>query len=99
MSAASVFARPRKNGDDDVGADMGEVGEGSEKAGCDGDRLAERSEFCDMEREVMGTVRLLMLAFWSRGFHSALRLFDRGGSSGGISSAAGRGRPFTTATS
>jgi hypothetical protein len=42
---ASVFARPRKNGVDDELAAIGEVGEGREKAGCEGDRLAERSEF------------------------------------------------------
>jgi hypothetical protein len=43
-SEASVFARPRKNGVDELAA-MGDVGEGREKAGCEGDRLAERSEF------------------------------------------------------
>ncbi len=57
VRAASVFALPRKKGDDDGDAAIGEVGEGSEKAGCDGDRFIDRSEFCDMDREEMGTVR------------------------------------------
>jgi len=61
VSAARVFARPRKKGDEEEGADMGDVGDGSEKAGCDGDRFVERSEVCDMERPPMGIVRLLML--------------------------------------
>jgi hypothetical protein len=78
---------------------MGELGEGSEKAGCEGERFIDRSEFCEREREVMGTVRLLMFVFEARGFHSALRLLERGGSSGGISSGAGSGRSLTTATS
>jgi hypothetical protein len=97
--AASVFARPRKRGDeDDVGADTGDPGEDREKAGWEGDRFAERSEPCERERDVMGTVRLLIFEFELRGFQSALRLlFGCGGSSGGISSAAGKGRPLTTA--
>lgn len=99
-SEASVFARPRKNGDDDELEAIGEVGEGSEKAGCDGDRLVERSEFWDMLRDPIGTVRLLRFGSELRGFHAGLRwLLGRGGSSGGISSGAGRGRPLTTATS
>lgn len=51
---ARVFARPRKNGDEDA---IGEAGEGSENVGCDGDRLPERSELADMERDPIGTVR------------------------------------------
>lgn len=43
-SEARVLARPRKNGDDDELVAMGDVGEGSENAGCEGDRLLERSE-------------------------------------------------------
>ena len=92
LRAASVLARPRNR--DEVGAEaIGEVGEGSEKAGCEGDRLAERSEVCDMERSPMGIVMLLMFVFEVRGFHSALKLFGRDGSSGGMSSGAGRGLP------
>jgi hypothetical protein len=97
---ARVFARPRKNGDEEELLAMGEVGEGSEKAGCDGDKLLDLSEFCDMEREPIGRVRLLRFGSELRGFQDTLRcLLGRGGSSGGISSGAGRGRPFTTATS
>ena len=92
------MARPRKKGDDDGDVAIGEVGEGREKAGCDGDRLADLSEFWERDRDEMGTVTLLMLELELRGFQSALRLFERDGSSGGISSGAGRGRPFTTAT-
>jgi hypothetical protein len=99
VRAASVLARPRKKGDDEGEAAMGEVGDGSEKAGCDGERFMDRSEFDDMDRDVMGTVRLLMLVPEARGFHAGLRFVDREGSSGGTSSGAGSARPFTTATS
>jgi hypothetical protein len=44
-SDARVFARPRKNGEEDELVAMGDVGEGSEKAGCEGDRLLDWSEF------------------------------------------------------
>jgi hypothetical protein len=37
VSAARVLARPRKNGEEEAGAEIGDVGEGSEKAGCDGE--------------------------------------------------------------
>lgn len=72
-SDASVFARLRKKGDDAELLDTGETGGGREKAGCMGDRLVERSEFCDMEREPMGTVRLLMFVSEERGFQAGLR--------------------------
>jgi hypothetical protein len=99
-SEASVFARPRKNGDDDELVAIGDVGDGRENAGCDGDRLLERSEFWDMLRDPIGTVRLLRFGSELRGFHAGLRcLLGRDGSSGGMSSAAGSGRPLTTATS
>jgi hypothetical protein len=49
------------------------VGEGSEKAGWDGDRLLERSEFWDMLRDPIGTVSLLRLGSELRGFHAGLR--------------------------
>ena len=42
VSAANVFARPRKNGgvDAEFGGDPnGEAGDGREKAGCEGDRF------------------------------------------------------------
>lgn len=98
-SEASVFARPRKNGVDEFAA-IGDVGDGSEKAGCEGDSVPERSEFWDMLRDPIGTVRLLRLGSELRGFHAGLRwLLGREGSSGGISSGAGRGLPLTTATS
>jgi hypothetical protein len=66
---ASVLALPRKKGVDDEFWAMGDVGEGREKAGCEGDRLPDRSEFWDMERASMGTVRLLMEGSEVRGFH------------------------------
>jgi hypothetical protein len=95
---ASVFARPRKNGDEDELLAIGEAGEGREKVGCDGERLPAGS--WDILRDPMGTVSLFRLGSELRGFHAGLRcLVGRGGSSGGISSAAGSGRPFTTATS
>ena len=97
MSAARVLARPRKNGVEEDELESGEVGEGSEKAGCDAVRFAERSEACDMVRPPIGTVKLLMFWFELRGFHSVLRLFGRGDSSSGTSSGAGRGLPLTTA--
>lgn len=79
---------------------IGEVGEGREKAGCDGESAPDRSEFWDMERAPMGTVRLLTFESEERGFHCGLRWFTgRGGPSGGISSGAGSGRPLATATS
>jgi hypothetical protein len=78
---------------------MGDVGGGSEKAGCDGERFIDRSDCCDIDREDMGTVRWFMFPLELRGFHSVPRLVGRGGSSGGISSGGGSGRPFTIATS
>lgn len=78
---------------------MGDVGGGSEKAGCDGERFIDRSDCCDIDREDMGTVRWFMFPLELRGFHSVPRLVRRGGSSGGISSGGGSGRPFTIATS
>jgi len=56
VSEASVFARLRKKGEEGELA-MGEVGGGSEKAGCEGERLADLSDCADMERDVIGTVR------------------------------------------
>lgn len=54
VSAASVLARPRKNGDDadEDGDPMGETGDGKEKVGCEGD-----SELYDGDLEDIGTVR------------------------------------------
>jgi hypothetical protein len=57
VRAANVLARPRKNGEDDVEAAIGELGEGSEKAGCDGERFIDLSELDDCDLEVIGTVR------------------------------------------
>lgn len=96
---ARVLARLRKNGDEDEWLAIGDVGEGNEKAGWDAERLLERSEVWDMDREPMGTVSLFRLGSELRGFHARLRLLGRDGSSGGISSGAGSGRPLTTATS
>lgn len=69
---ARVFARPRKNGDEVELLVIGEEGEGSEKVGSDGDKL-DLSEFWDMEREPIGTVRLFKLGSEVRGFHAGLR--------------------------
>jgi len=99
-SDASVFARPRKNGVEDEVCSIGDVGEGREKVGCDGERPPVRSGSWDMDREPMGTVSLFRFGSEPRGFHAVLRwAFALGGSSGGIASAAGSGRPFTTSTS
>lgn len=58
VSAANVFARPRKKGEDaEAGGDpIGEDGDGREKAGCVGERF-EWSELYEGDREEMGTVR------------------------------------------
>jgi hypothetical protein len=79
-------------------AAIGEVGEGSENPRCEGEILADRSEFEEGEREVIGTVRFLIFVLEDFGFQSSPRLFERGDSSGGISSGAGSGKPLTTAT-
>lgn len=50
------MARPRKNGEEELLFVMGEVGDGREKVGCEGDKVEERSEFWDMERLPIGTV-------------------------------------------
>ena len=61
VNAASVFARPRKKGDVvEVGELSGEV-VGSENVAFAGDRW-EESELADIDREAMGTVRLLRSA-------------------------------------
>jgi len=53
-----------------------------------------------MLRDPIGTVRLLRFDSELRGFHAGLRwLLGRDGSSGGMSSGAGSGRPLTTAAS
>ena len=91
---ASVLARPRKNGEEEELFAIGDAGEGREKVGFEGERPPPRAP--------MGTVSLLRLGSELRGFHAVLRwlfVFVRGGSSGGISSAAGSGRPLTTSTS
>lgn len=90
MSAANVFARPRKNGEDaEVGGDPnGEDGDDREKAGCDGERF-EWSELYEGDREEMGTVRWLIFMSDDRGLGS--------GGSGGDSSGAGIGRPRAAA--
>jgi hypothetical protein len=81
-SEARVLARPLKNGADDELEAMGEVGEGRENAGWEGESCEERSEFWDMLRPSMGTVRLLRFDSELRGFHTGLRwLLGRGGSS------------------
>lgn len=82
-----------------MGAAIGDVGEGRENAGWEGERLADRSELEDGERDVIGTVRFFMFELEDFGFQSGPKLFERGGSSGGISSGAGSGNPLTTATS
>ena len=72
-SEANVLARPRKKGDEEwvfcVFWEIGDTGDGREEAGCGGDRAPERSEFCDMVRAPIGTVRLLRFESDDRGFH------------------------------
>jgi len=91
VSAAKVFARPRKNGGvPEFGGDPnGDVGDGRENAGCDGDKF-EWSEWYEGDREEMGTVRWLMFVSEDLGLCSS--------ASGGDSSGAGMGRPRTAAT-
>jgi hypothetical protein len=88
VRAAKVFARPRKKGDEDedCGKLIGDVGDGREKAGCEGERF-EFSELKDGDREEMGTVRRLMFMSDERGLASF-------GSSGGVSSGGGMGSPL-----
>lgn len=97
VKEASVFARLLKNGEDGEAA-IGDEGGGKENAGCVGDRFIDLSELADCDRVVMGTVRWLMLRSDDRGLDSALEA-DRSGSSGGISSEGGMGRPLTAAMS
>ena len=40
---ARVLARPRKKGDEEELFEIGDVGEGREKVGCEGDKLLARS--------------------------------------------------------
>lgn len=48
VSEANVFDRGRKGEEDGAGGEVaGDVGEGSENAGCDGERVAEVSEAFD----------------------------------------------------
>lgn len=97
---ARVLARLRKKGEEGDWLDIGDVGEGREEPGCEGDRPLPRSGSWDMDREPMGTVSWFRFGSELRGFHTGLRLlFGRGGSWGGMASAAGSGRPFTTSTS
>ena len=95
VSDAKVFDRGRK-GDVEWAADVGELGEGSENPGCEGDIVAEVSDAADCDRPEIGTIRFWM--FW-------VEACGESGESGlvhsscGISSAAGMGRPLPAATS
>jgi hypothetical protein len=71
----------------------GDAGEGKEKAGWDGDRFM--SEDCECDRDEMGTMRFCKFGVEDRGDPAGVGL---PGSSGGISSAAGIGRPLAAAT-
>lgn len=91
---AKVFDRGL-NGEDDCGFGelRGDVGEGRENAGCEGDKFM--SDDCECDRDDIGTIR-----FWRFGVDD---LGDPAGvpfsgSSGGTSSAAGMGRPLAAAT-
>jgi hypothetical protein len=56
---ARVLDRGRKGDEDCEGeAGRGEAGELPEKAGCEGDRVAEVSDAAEWERPDMGTVKL-----------------------------------------
>lgn len=93
LSAARAFALPLKNGEEDGGELIGADALEGLKAGCDGERFSVMSELYDCDRAVIGTVRWLI---------SLARVLDceafRTGSSGGISSAGGRGNPCARAT-
>lgn len=84
-----------RKGDDDGGDEaMGEFREEDAKAGCEGDSVVEASEAADWDLDVMGTMRFC--TFESEvGVGSVDKVFV---SSGGISSAAGIGRPLPAAT-
>lgn len=94
MRDARVLDRGR-NGEENGPVD-GLTGEGRENTGWDGERAEEVSDAAEWLREVMGTVRLLILLAELRGESG-----ERGRivSSGGISSAAGIGRPLAAAIS
>ena len=47
VNEARVLARPRKRAEADCGEASGEVGEGKENAGCEGDRFEDESELYD----------------------------------------------------
>lgn len=90
---AKVLDLGRK-GDVDCAA-AGEVGEGTEKAGCDGERVPETSEEAESDLPPMGTMRLCILLDGLAGSAET----TPANPSGGISSAAGMGSPLPAATS
>jgi hypothetical protein len=94
---AKVFARPLNScAVDEVGV-VGEAGPELENAGCDCDRLAEVPDSYDIERDVIGTVKLLRLASDDRNVEEACEPVRA--ISGGTSSAAGIGKPRAAAAS
>jgi hypothetical protein len=74
----------------------GEVGDGTENAGCEGERVVEVSEEADSDLPAIGTIRFCKLGFEAfSGSVDKARMRP----SGGISSAAGIGIPRPAATS
>lgn len=96
VKEASVLDRGRNGEDGNVRAgDVGPDEEPLEKAGCDGDNVAEASDAADCEREDIGGMRFCR--FWCEGCAESgdRDLFE---SWGGISSAGGIGSPLPAAT-
>ena len=59
MSEAKVFDRGRKGDDESVVAGVAGLDEEAlEKAGCDGESVAEASEAAECDREVIGGIRV-----------------------------------------
>jgi hypothetical protein len=56
VSEANVFDRGR-NGDEECGGEVGELGEGKENAVCDGEGFADVSDAADCDLPEMGTIR------------------------------------------
>jgi hypothetical protein len=93
---ANVFDRGRKGDDEGAGEVGGEEVPALENARCAGESFAEASEAAEWDREDIGTIRLCRLWLEVCGESGDMGLVN---SSGGISSAAGMGRPLPAATS
>jgi hypothetical protein len=79
-----------------AGGGADEVGDGTENAGCDGERFDDTSEEAECDLPAIGTMRFCMFEFV---IYPDSMDSDRIIPSGGISSAAGIGIPRPAATS